>query len=966
MSFGGELFVGRDRERAWLRARTEQAADGDGSVVLVVGEGGIGKTALVREAAREARALGFVAVHASCADEEGTAAPFMPWVQVLRGLARQATNAEPLRRLIHLLTEGAADRGPGDLDRLVLDEVVGGLLDAARGHNLFITIDDVQSAGSSSLRLLDVLADEVAGSRVVVIAACRQALADSSFESWSVGLLRRPAVWELAVGALGVDAVQDFARAALGVHDERLVAQLHALTGGNPLFLRELARLAAEVGTLDPAHWPIRLTSALRERLGRLDDDQRRVLDLVAVLGDWMPVPLLVGALGPTHAAPLDALVARGVLIRSSEDEHTVRFHHPLLREAVYGALPATSRRALHASIADALARTPATGGFAAVLDAVAFHACAGADRERIGPAVVLAQQAAVRAQSLGAHGEAAAHLGRAVEAVRRAGIDAPAAALLAELGRAQHRAGLLHEALVSFADAAQAFGTGDDPALFAEVAIGYEGAFLASGQVRIGREDRSIHLLERAVHLLDPAIAPPHDTTTAARVRTLAALARSLFYANVGDEAAVAAREAVAQARTLPDPGVQAIALDALRTVTWGACTLRERLPLCEEIRTLADAAGDGPLAMEGRHFAIYCHLEAADVLALDREVAGFAAAADALRQPYLQLHAELFGAMRALHRADLVAAGAHIERADLLAQRTGSANGAQFVAAQRFTLARWGGSFGGLREEFESFVSTTGSGPTWRCMLGQLCAELGDVDGARAVLEAMAPRHFAAVSADAHYAFSLACLVETAAFLHDATRANELLRLLEPIGHGVVANITALHGAVAHSCAVAALTAGDEDRAIELLETALLRHVAFGAFAWATASRDVLAGALARRGRAGDAERVLRLRREVATAATTFGLRRWADAPGEPDAPPDVNAWPTSAVSLTARERDVLELVAAGRSNQQIAAELFVSLKTVKTHVSNVLSKLGVASRTQAAAELHRVRNQQAPPTR
>lgn len=322
------------------------------------------------------------------------------------------------------------------------------------------------------------------------------------------------------------------------------------------------------------------------------------------------------------------------------------------------------------------------------------------------------------------------------------------------------------------------------------------------------------------------------------------------------------------------------------------------------------------------------------------------FAADAALLRQPYLDLHASLFRTMRALHRADLPAARAGLEISRELGRRTGSGNAAQFIAAQSFALARWDGQFDGVRRTFETFVGATGSGPTWRCLLAHLCAELGDTDGARAALDVMAQRNFEPVPNDAHYLTSLACLVEAAAFVGDAQLAGALLDRLQPHAVAIVPNIVALHGSVAHVRGIAARAAGQPDRAVELLEEALARHVQFGAYGWATETRFALAELLAERSGIDDLARAQRLRNEAMTSARSLGLARWAPSELAADRTMD---------GLTAREAEVLRLLAAGRSNQQIAAELYISLKTVKTHVSNVLAN---GPRAVAfAAYLHKV---------
>ncbi len=122
------------------------------------------------------------------------------------------------------------------------------------------------------------------------------------------------------------------------------------------------------------------------------------------------------------------------------------------------------------------------------------------------------------------------------------------------------------------------------------------------------------------------------------------------------------------------------------------------------------------------------------------------------------------------------------HVAAADAIGGRIRSVNIAQFCTAQRFTIARLDGEWGDLPERFAEFVGPTGSGPTWRCMSAQLAAEMGDDDGARAGLEAMADAGYRSVSTDVHFLFSLCCLAEAAVILGERARAGRAARPPRP----------------------------------------------------------------------------------------------------------------------------------------------------------------------------------------
>jgi DNA-binding CsgD family transcriptional regulator len=240
---------------------------------------------------------------------------------------------------------------------------------------------------------------------------------------------------------------------------------------------------------------------------------------------------------------------------------------------------------------------------------------------------------------------------------------------------------------------------------------------------------------------------------------------------------------------------------------------------------------------------------------------------------------------------------------------------------------------------------------------MTAHLAAEAGDGDTAHAELESMAQADYRAVSDDAHYLFSLCCLAEAAVLLADGERSAELLGLLLPYRDRVVPNITALHGSVAHTCGGLALAIGDRSQARSLLDAALATHLALGATSWVALTRLRLAEALRAGPDRDESGRAGELLDAVAGAAEARGLTRLGQrATGLLGRPAPDRSHPLD--QLTARELDVAALLAEGRSNSEISRELYISLKTVKSHVSHVLTKLHVTSRTQVALLVQRAR--------
>jgi DNA-binding CsgD family transcriptional regulator len=949
----GELVLGRERELGVLATALDGAARSVGRLVVLVGEPGIGKTTLLAETVRLAEARGVACAVGRCHHDQDEAPPYWPWIQVLRRLRRLGRLGEDHGWLLRALQGDGGEAGAGAPrahSRFeIADRTVHALAEAADDGPLLVGIDDLHAADPSSLRIVEFLAAVLDDLPLAVVATSRAPQPATPFEALLVETLRHPAAGELVVSGLSVGDVAAYLDSAIG-QGAGMADEVWHLTAGNPLFVREVARIlgASDSGQVDRV--PVRLTGALRTRLAGLSPPARLALDALAVLGPEADIALLSGVAGDgagVDAAVSEAASADVIEVATAGPDTLLRFRHPLLREAVYGDLPAASRRMLHERAAAVLATrpTPPPG-------ALAIHLCAAARPETAAAAVEAARAAAEGAAAIHAHEEAAAHLARAQGALALLPDHGPEdeVELLLEAAAAYRHAGLFERALDRYGAAcAQAEGAGL-AARGAQAALGYEETVCESGQARSGSGDRSIVQLERAIERGE-------RVEVALRARLEAALARACFFVNQGARAEALAGAAVDDARAAGDPESIAFALECLRTVTWAQAGRERRAGLCTDIARYASAAGKLDLLLQAHHFALYPALEDGDLGEVDRLVAEYGGLAEQAQQPHARCYAALFRSMRAIQRAEVVAARRQLDGAEALDGRIRSLNVAQFCTAQRFSIARMTGDWGDLPDRFAAFVGPTGSGPTWRCMTAHLAAESGDADTAHAELERMAHGGYRAVSADAHYLFSLCCLAEAAILLADRTRAGELLDLLEPHQALVVPNITALHGNVAHACGGLALVCGNGARARALLDAALATHLALGSTSWATFSRLRLAEALLAGPAGGDGERAGELAEAAAATAEARGLarlgRRAADLLGRP-AP--AAAHPLD--QLTARELDVVALIAEGRSNSDIARELYISLKTVKSHVSHVLTKLDVTSRTQVAVLVQRAR--------
>ena len=253
-------------------------------------------------------------------------------------------------------------------------------------------------------------------------------------------------------------------------------------------------------------------------------------------------------------------------------------------------------------------------------------------------------------------------------------------------------------------------------------------------------------------------------------------------------------------------------------------------------------------------------------------------------------------------------------------------------------------------------TLCSSTGSASTWRPGLALIYCELGREREARAAFEQLAAHDFADVPQDGLWLTCLAYLAEVCAFLGDARRAATLYRLLLPYnGYTVVVGGTYVcYGAAARYLGMLATTMERWEDAAQHFEDALAMNARMGARPWLAHTQHQYAVMLLARNQPGDRDKAMSLLQEALTTARALGmhaLERRIAVYVEPR-PASVPAAPDVLDDLSQREVEVLRLLAAGKSNREIADVLCISLNTVATHVRNILAKTGAANRTEAAA--------------
>lgn len=374
-------LAGRQRELEILHAHTDALLSGRGAVVLISGDAGVGKSALIAEIARDAGAAGAVVLSGGCYDLT-TTPPYGPWLEVARTYRRGQDGVMPPASLS---SAGMTEVGS---QAALFDEVARFLSDLAGQQPLMLVLEDLHWSDPASADLLRVIARQAASIPLLVLATYRSAelsregplyqllpliVRESRAERIDLQPLDQPAVAALVASRYSLPA---------GDH-ERLVSYLMRSAEGNPFYIQELLRgLEGErLLVRDGAMWrlgdvvrmrvPALLRQVVDNRLARLDARTQEQVTVASVIGQDVLLDLWQAVLGVSDDDLLDTVdrAAREQLIEPSPDGLSIRFRHALIRSALYQLVLPPRRRSLHRAVADILIGTPDPDP-----DAVAWH----------------------------------------------------------------------------------------------------------------------------------------------------------------------------------------------------------------------------------------------------------------------------------------------------------------------------------------------------------------------------------------------------------------------------------------------------------------------------------------------------------------------------------------------------------------------------------------------------------------
>lgn len=959
-------LMGRRAELASLRAWVGIDRPSDVRAVLLGGDAGVGKTRVLSELLAVAEDAGWRTLVGHCLDLADSALPYLPFSELVGRLATQAP--EHVARVVELhpavaalapgrrLLSGPA-RHTDDVSRAELFAAVHGMLDLlADDQPVLVVVEDAHWADRSTRDLVSFLLGRPFTGRVALVVSYRtdDLHRRHPLRATAAEWARMPGVQRLALGPLPDPDVRRLVRSLHGGDlPERAVAQIVSRAEGNAFFAEELVGASEMTGSPGAAGVPEDLADLLLVRLDRLDEAGRLVVRAASCAGRRVSHELLAAVLDLGSDALDDALrvaLDSHVLVHVAPDGYA--FRHALLGEAVYDDLLPGERVRLHAKYVAAL-----TGGHADGTAAeVARHARAAHD---VATALSASVTAGREAMAVGGPEEASRHFETALSMAGAEGAPTDLDVV-----------GLVYAA-------AEAFVATGQPARALALTRDHLGQLRSDAPL----EDRARLLLAVATvsmvidhdaYGLDAsaeALALAGEEPSALRAKALSVRARALATHDRDQEATPYAAEAIALAQQFDLPRVVAEATTTLAGIDdrTGQPDLARRT--FERVVADARAAGDPAGELRGLYLLGQLHYERAR---LPEAREAFAAAAGAARRagrPYAPygFDARLMGALaahvagdwdEALRLADVTGESPPTDVEALLSAVT------LLVAAGRgdvSALARLDRLRASWRREGIAAVNSAVAAIDLYGDAGRLREAVEVFDEMVAVMsEIWHPAFQARIRATAHLLGQLA----TGAVSASAAEREELVRRLPELEEAVelvLSRVNQHHRAfgpegrawVARARAealrlrwLADHDAPDQDALLAAWEAAVDGFTALGHRFELARSQVRLAAVL----RAiGDPVRADALTLEARETARALGA---APLLAEIGAVPVRRRAAGPSVALTAREREILALVAQGRSNGEIGRVLFISTKTVSVHVSNILGKLGAAGRTEAAA--------------
>ncbi|MCH8988136.1 MAG: AAA family ATPase [Chloroflexi bacterium] len=950
---------------AELKAALDDAMSGQGRLVMLAGEPGIGKTRLAQELATYAQTQGVQVLWGWCYEQQG-APPYWPWVQPIRSYVQQTDSAslgaqmgpgaadiseiipEVRNKLPDL--EPAPPLGPEQARFRLFDSISQFFRNLAQSQPLMLVLEDLHWADQPSLLCLEFLASQMTGSRILLVGTYRdtavsrahplsstlaQLARSNSYHREELGGLENEYVGQLIEDISGVDPSQE------------LIQAIYGHTEGNPFFMTEIIRLLGK-RHLAPGQLeiPQSVLEVIGQRLNRLSTECEGILTTAAVIGRQFDFKLLGLLSEESNDSQLLKSMDEGLdayLIQELPGQRDVyQFSHALIQQTLRERLSTSRRVRLHAKIGETLEILygDEPGDHAAEL---AYHFGEALPVAGSGKLLKYTMLAGERALEAYAYEEAVGHFLRGliakdldVEAATPAP-DAEAAALLFGLGRAQAATGRqgLEVAHASLSRAFDFYAETNDVAHAVDVA--------AYPMPNLQGRQGGVELVARALRLVPP------DSLEAGRLMSRNVLVLAM---EGGDYqgATEAFYSALTIAQRNEDVVLEMRTLAHSSHVDFWYLNWQETVAKGLRVIELARRSADQLSEVTARCWVAIALLSMGESKRAQPHLSAILSTAESLRDRYWLSTGLWFNERASFYQGDWQAAKDFSERGLSVSPSDTRLLGTRMLMEYEVGNVIDGH---GYLEQLLGAIHLVPPGPRY------------DYSAAAQIISVAA--RITGASDQISFAESAAATVLSAGF------ATPLVSRFARLGVGMMAVLrgdaeaareqhsnlglaggSILYLAVDRELGLLAQTMGDLDRAMSHFEDAVAfcRKAGYRPeLAWSCSD---YAECLLERKNEGDQARAMTLLAESQAISSDIGMRplmervaaileraeaRPAPAPAFPD-------------GLTRREVEVLQLICGGKTDREIGEELFISVKTVGNHVSNILNKTGAVNRTEAAS--------------
>ncbi len=840
---------------------------------------------------------------------------------------------------------GAASFSPG-WDRLaVLGDIVDHLVAASRSAPVVLVLEDVHWADPETLALLRLLAPELARCPLIVVVTARPAT-DDDHAAGLAGLTASPSTQVIALGPLSVADVEQYLEDGSYRAD---ATEVLALSGGLPLLLpvaigathapQDTSPAASR--SSEPARLRVDVPTLVRRLTVSLTDEHVAVLEGASLVTTGLDAEVAAAAAGVsvTSAGDATAAAVRAGVLTAAAEGGGLTFVHDLVRESLSSRLSPERARAAHRRLAELLAgRT----GIPAVRVAAHWNA-AGADPEACAQAASWWQRAAEESARLRAYEDAAALQARAVRAADAAGVTATQLAETSlAAARAWYRAGRYADAVAAADRAAGHAGAAGRPDLVADAA-------LAVGWVSYPAAQEVITRLARVA--LDQGGTAISDATRARLLAQQVAMLGNYAEAHGAPQTA----EAMALARRSGDPAALLEAIGARMASIPEIGSAAEQRALAEEAVEISSRLREPVPELLAHTWLLRAAVELAAMDLATEELLRLRLIADATRLPLAEWHALRASVAMAILRGDFAEIPERHERANAVARESGDIVAANVGNAAVFEVAQRRGVPIPEPEATLRMLDLAPMSTLIEAPKALLLHQIGRTDEARVIYERLVPL----VGGQPEYRPwwpVMYILLDLAERFGDVEAGARLAVAQEPYSRGVVGGLGTstvwFIGNPNRHFGRALALAGRLDEAMAAFETALVCDERMGARPDVALGRLEIAALLARS--AGDrGSRTARLRSAQEQVRRAAEETRTLDMPGHAARADAMAADLAQALAqedpLSPREREVVDLVVEGLTNQQVAGRLFLSERTVESHVRAALMKLGCRNRAE-----------------